>query len=173
MMKFLPRRIAVLGMCALTVLGSASCAASPAQGGPQPTVSVQTSFPGLAAAAGEPELASIRQARPKPGTVAQAKGPFDDRFRFEHLAFESGTVTGTVGITSDVSDLLELEVLVGFYDKDGRFLGTNRFVHHAGADNHAHPGPPSENEPFKVAAPAGTAGQAASAAAGIPVLVNE
>jgi hypothetical protein len=133
----------------------------------------RTSFPGLKAAVGEPDLASIRAARPRSGQVLQAKGPFDDRFVLEGATFDGSAVAGAVRITSDVSDVLELQVLAGFYDVQGNLLGTNRFVHHLGSDGHAHTGPPDVREEFTIPVPAALANQAVSVAIGVPVLVNE
>ncbi|MGO4690550.1 hypothetical protein [Glaciibacter sp. 2TAF33] len=138
----------------------------------QPAVSVMTSFPGLAPATGEPTLPALAGLHPEPGAIVQAGGPFDDRFRLDALAFDGATLSGTVTITSDVSDLLELEVVAGFYGADGSLLGTGRYVHHADGD-HAHSGPPSESEAFEVAVPAGLAQQAVAVGVGVPVLVNE
>ena len=46
------------------------------------------------------------------------------------LRLDAAGVHGSATITSDVSDILELEVVAGFYDDQGRLLGTGRFVHH-------------------------------------------
>ncbi|MBC7723951.1 MAG: hypothetical protein H7146_04265, partial [Burkholderiaceae bacterium] len=87
------------------------------------------------------------------------------------LSFDGATVSGAVRITSDVSDLLELEVVAGFYDVDGTLLGTDRFVHHLGDE--VHDGPPVESEAFTIAVPAPLAGRVGAVAVGVPVLVNE
>jgi hypothetical protein len=139
----------------------------------QPAVAVMTSFPGLTSATGAPTLPSLEQLHPGPGAVLQATGPFDDRFKLGGLAFDGTTATGSVTITSDVSDLLELEVVAGFYGSDGTLLGTGRHVHHATEDGHTHSGPPSESEAFEIAVPAELAQRVASVAVGVPVLVNE
>ena len=133
----------------------------------------KTSFPGLAAAEGEPDLAGLQTARPGPGQALQVQGPFDDRLAFEDLAFNGQAVTGAVRITSDVSDLLELQVLAGFYDDHGTLLGTARFEHHLGSEGHNHSGPPEEREEFSIPVPAELQTKALSAAVGVPVLVNE
>lgn len=133
----------------------------------------RTSFPGLIPAAGEPELASVTAAHPRRGQILQVSGPFDDRFVLEDTTFRGSAVSGAVRITSDVSDVLELQVLAGFYDLDGRLLGTNRFVHHFGAGDHPHAGVPQLRERFSVQVPAAMADRVASVALGVPVLVNE
>jgi hypothetical protein len=154
--------------------GTLSQAASPsASETPVPAATVQTSFPGLAAAQGEPDLPQLQIAHPQPGQAIQVNGPFDDRFVLENTAFTNTAATGTIRITSDVSDLLELQILAGFYDDKGALLGTGRFEHHAGQEAHNHEGPPSETEAFTIDVPAGLAGKAVSAALGVPVLVNE
>jgi len=133
----------------------------------------KTSFPGLAAAAGEPDLAGLQTTRPSQGQILQVPGPFDDRLIFENLAFDGQAATGAVKITSDVSELLELQVLAGFYDGHGALLGTARFEHHAGSEGHNHSGPPEEREEFSIQVPAELKTKAVSAAVGVPVLVNE
>ena len=118
-----------------------------------------------AEASPQPTLAPV----PAPGTVTLAQGPFDDRFTLDGLALATGTVTALLTITSDVSDLINLEVAVAFYGTDGALLGTGRQV--TGTD---------ESEPFHTTA--GVAGLplridgpvgASSAVVRIPVLVNE
>lgn len=132
----------------------------------------RTTFPGLAAARKEPTLAGLKQQDPRPGTVVTVTGPFDDRFHFDDLALADGVLTGSVSVTSDVSELLELQVLAGFYARDGEFLGSGRFVHHLDESQH-HTGPPQEVERFRIAVPDRIRNQAVSAAVGVPVLVNE
>lgn len=132
-----------------------------------------TSFPDLAAPTGDPGLPGLEDAAPaSAGTVGTVEGPFDDRFRWQGLRLAGAKVSGAVDITSDVSDLLELQVLAGFYDRDGRLLATARFTHHATGDEE-HTGPPSENEPFTITAPAAVRAKVASAAVGVTSLVNE
>ena len=140
-----------------------------------PRDAVKTTLPGLTPASGAPELASIRLLHPQPGEVRQAAGPFDDRFAIDDLAFDGTTVRGALRVTSDVSAVLDLEAITGFYDADGAFIGTARFVYHATDDGPVDPvtGTPVESIPFQVAVPAEFAGRAVSASIGVPVLVNE
>jgi hypothetical protein len=107
--------------------------------------------------------------------VVPVPGPFDDRFSTDHLAVAGGAVSGRLRITSDVSDVLELQVLAGFYDDRGQFLGTGRAVFHLdeGADHAEDAGPPSELEEFRILAPSRYADRVAAATIGVPVLVNE
>lgn len=138
-----------------------------------PSAAARTTFPGLASAEGEPDLSGLRTTRPSQGQILQVQGPFDDRLVFEGLAFDGQAATGAVRITSDVSDLLELQVLAGFYDGRGNLLGTARFVHHLGSEGHSRSGPSDEGEEFTIPVPAGLQSRAVSAAVGVPVLVNE
>ena len=142
---------------------------------PLSTDAIQTSLPGLASASGEPELASIRLLHPQPGEIFHAAGPFDDRFVLDGLAFDGTTVRGSLRVTSDVSAVLDLQVIAGFYDAGGAFIGTARFVHHAVDDGPTDPvtGTPVESIPFQATVPAEFAGRAVSASVGVPVLVNE
>jgi hypothetical protein len=135
-----------------------------------------TSLPGLTPATEDAALPSLRSLAPAPRTVAQAAGPFDDRFELRGLSFDGKQVRGSAQITSDVSEILELEVLAGFYDVQGRLLGTARYVHDVTeppANCHEAAGTPAEAEPFTIAVPGRLRGTAVSAAVGVPVLVNE
>jgi hypothetical protein len=154
---------------------SAACSDDPAGSVPDPRGAAVTEFPGLEPAADEATLPGLETSDPPPRTVTQVAGPFDDRFTLSGLRVDEGVVTGRLRVTSDVSDLLELEVVVGFYDAGGGFLGTARAVHHVdGAAGHPHDdGPPSEVERFDIAAPACFAQRVSSAVVGVPVLVNE
>ena len=163
---------ATLAVLAVVVLGGR--ASAPESGGSAtPAAAAKTTFPGLAAAEGEPDLNGLRTVRPSRGQVLQVTGPFDDRFVLESLAFDGQAATGAVRITSDVSDLLELQILAGFYDDRGNLLGTARFVHHLGSEGHGHTGLAEEGEEFSIPVPDDLEAPAVSAAVGIPVLVNE
>lgn len=180
-MKRPSRRTFILGLLATgtasavtgLILGGSLGTAGGAPAATALPAAARTSFPGLASASGEPELASIRAARPSSGQVLQASGPFDDRFAFDQLTFDGSAVSGAVRVTSDVSDLLELQVLAGFFDQKGTFLGTGRFVHHLGAGGDTHTGPPQVREAFTITVPTALADRAVSVAIGVPVLVNE
>ncbi len=155
--------------------GDPGSASASSQAGPSGTgaPAVKTARPGLVAPPGGPMLPSLGRARPAAGTVVRAEGPFDDRLRLAGLRLEGARVTGEVTVTSDVSEILELQVLVGFYDRAGRLLGTNRYDRLEGhQDGHAGAAPPEEVR-FSVAVPRDLRDRVASAAVGVPVLVNE
>ncbi len=175
-------RAVVLWIVVLLTAGAVGVAAtllvrgagSQAEALPDPASAVRTEFPGLTAATGDPDLPGLATAHPEPGSVGVVAGPFDDRFELSGLELaDDGTVTGTVTITSDVSALIELEVLAGFYDADGELLGTGRFTHHEGLDAHSHAGRPSQDEEFEIEVPGHLDSAVAAAAVGVPVLVNE
>lgn len=142
-----------------------------------PMAAARTELPGVTVARGEPRLAALRSAAPQPGTVGTVPGPFDDRLAWQGLRLEDGAVRGALTVTSDVSDLLELQVLAGFYDDRGRFLGTARWTYHLDESEHGtghdHAGPPQERRELDVRAPARFRDRVAAAAVGVPVLVNE
>jgi hypothetical protein len=171
-------RLTVAACAAAAVVGGGvtwALAAPDSSAGPTPVAepsAERTSFAGLAPADGEPTLSGLGSAAPEPGRVGQVAGPFDDRFTLSSLALADGRVSGSLRVTSDVSDLLELQVLVAYYDASGDLLGVRRSTHHA-TGSHVHTGPPSEVERFAVAAPARFRGDVRSAAVGVPVLVNE
>lgn len=141
----------------------------------------RTVLPGLSAATGEPVLPALATLRPAAGSVVQAPGPFDGRFVLDNLTFDGRRVAATVRITSDVSGLLELEALAGFYDAKGTLLGTGRYVRPDPArQGHAEPTAPApggagagEAHRVTIDVPAALRGRAVSAAIGVPVLVNE
>lgn len=133
----------------------------------------RTRLSGLTPAAGEPTLPGLASADPAPGTVAQAAGPFDDRFDWSHLALARSKVTGTLTVTSDVSDLLELQVVAGFYDRAGRLVSTRRFVHHETVHDEAGAHLPVETERVALSVPRNLRATVVSAAVGVPILVNE
>ncbi|MCU1537690.1 MAG: hypothetical protein JWP82_2041 [Humibacillus sp.] len=135
----------------------------------------RVSLPGNVPASGEPELPSLSRLHPRPGAAVQAEGPFDDRFTLTGLRFDGRAVTASALITSDVSDVLELGALAGFYDERGVLIGTAPFGYHndesAPADPHA--GPPNELEEIRITVPKALQGTARSVAVGVTVLVNE
>ncbi|MFE6995224.1 hypothetical protein ACFVAE_04650 [Microbacterium sp. NPDC057659] len=163
--------LALVAVTALLLTGCSASVAPPAEDAASRPV-IATTFPDLPAPSGEPELASLQDLHPAPGRVPLAAGPFDDRFVVRDVAFDGAVVTGELEITSDVSDVLELMVVAGFYDDGGRMLGTARFEQHADGD-HDHAGVPSETIAFRIEVPAGLRGKAVAAAIGVPVLVNE
>jgi hypothetical protein len=110
---------------------------------------------------------------PRPGTVAHVAGPFDDRLELSGLELEAGRLRGVLTVTSDVSDVLELQVLAGFYDADGRLLATRRFVHHGEIHDEAAGHAPDETQRFEITVPQRARVSAVAAGVGVPVLVNE
>jgi hypothetical protein len=138
---------------------------------PSPTPTVLTSLPGLPTPTGEPELTGLATASPAPGTAIRVAGPFDDRFSVGRVRFDGAALTGTLTVTSDVSYVMELQVLAGFYDRQGTLLGEGRFVHHFQESQESEK--PQESWVFRIAVPADLRGEAVSVAYGVPVLVNE
>lgn len=159
---------------ALAAVGLVAVTACSDQHDPKqaPAAAVKTTLPGLVPASGEPTLAGLSQQHPAPGTVATVTGPFDDRFDFADLTLNRSAVSGSIAVTSDVSAILELQIVAGFYDDSGRLLHTGRFVYHSTDDGQDH-GTPEEREPFSIAIPSQLRGRVASAALGVPALVNE
>jgi hypothetical protein len=168
----------VAALAAATVGAAAAWALAGDDGGPRPGRTpgpeevVQTSFPDLAPVSAEPRLAGLRDTHPLPGSVARITGPFDDRIEVGRLELDGDRLTGRVLVTSDVSDVLELQVVAGFYDLAGRYLGSGRFIHHD-LEESAHEGSPDEALEFEIAFPRGHRDEVRSAAVGVPLLVNE
>jgi len=170
---------AVLGATVLAVallaLAAGWLALRPEGGSADPLSAARTTFPGLQPPTGDPSLPSLTALKPLPGTVVQAAGPFDDRFHFDQLTFDGRTVKGRAEVTSDVSDILELEVLAGFYDRGGALIGTARDTYHhdESVPDADHEGVPSQAHHFSIRVPKEFRGRAVAAAVGVPVLVNE
>ncbi|MGA8996143.1 MAG: hypothetical protein WB441_17735, partial [Nocardioidaceae bacterium] len=134
---------------------------------------VVTALPDRQPAAAEPALPGLRTAAAPAGTVARVAGPFDDRFRLTGLRLGRTAVSGDLDVTSDVSDLLELQVVAGFYDGRGRLLGSGRFTRHEDPHGEQVSGTPDERVHLRIAVPVPLRGRVVSAAVGVPVLVNE
>ncbi|HEY5820719.1 MAG TPA: hypothetical protein VIT20_02000 [Propionibacteriaceae bacterium] len=165
--------VAVLGVLVLGLAGFWWASRTSAPSG-DPATAARTTLPDLPAPTGEPTLAGLDAAKPSPGSVVQVAGPFDERFRFVGLTLGDGRVSGTVEVTSDVSELLDLQVLAGFYDDRGRLVGTARHDYHAeGHTESDGDGPPSETHAFRIEVPTELRKTVVAAAVGVPVLVNE
>jgi hypothetical protein len=176
------RRLTVLATVLAALLGAgltgalavrpSGPAADDAQGASGPS-HARTALPALTPAAGEPTLPGLQTSHPRPGTIARMAGPFDERYELSGLHYEEGRLHGVLTITSDVSDVLELQVLAGFYDAEGHLLATGRFVRHGEIHNEAVGHTPDETLHFGITVPRGARSGAVSAAVGVPVLVNE
>ncbi|MDY7529429.1 MULTISPECIES: hypothetical protein [unclassified Cryobacterium] len=164
--------VAICAVVGVAVYAAATGAHSDAQTAAATQFTPQAIFAGLTPSTGNPELESLNLVHPSPGTIVAAAGPFDDRFVLEGLTFDGGAVSGAVRVTSDVSDVLDLEVLAGFYDADGVLVGSGRFVHHLSEDT-THTEPPIERQEFTIAVPGDVSGRAVAVSIGVPVLVNE
>lgn len=166
------RRIA---LAALTLALATACGGgsggSGAEDAPGPVPSVSFAAPKQAAApAAYRKLAK--------GEVRLEQGPFTDRVKITGSALAAGsTVTGHLAVTSDVSELIALELSAAYYDADGRLLGTGSFQYaEEGHDDHggAHtPAAEGAGIDFEVRPKASLTGTPTSAVLSVPVLVNE
>lgn len=138
---------------------------------PDPQSVVKTDL-GLPTPTGDPDLAGLQEIGPAAGTVGRLKGPFDDRFEAGKVTLAKNALRGSIVVTSDVSELLGMQVQAGFYDKTGAFLGSGRWDLETEGHSHEqhHPG---EDQHFTVEIPAEIRDQVASANWGVTVLVNE
>lgn len=182
----LPRNRVLLTAAALTaVLGAGAVAATADTGEPDdgPTTvdvtAVQYPVPDGAQAPPPARLDGVPGATP--GAVTLPDGPFTDRIRLDGvgLAEDGSAVTGALVVTSDVSELLELEVTAWFYDAAGRLVGTGEQVVDAAPHTDAEHGeqhgyaPRTEGEPVALQLRAPQGARAHSAVLSVPVLVNE
>ncbi|MFE2959986.1 hypothetical protein [Nocardia tengchongensis] len=154
----------IAGLLAVAALG-AGCSSAPQSAAPAP-VAAPTVTPRTA----EPPAATLPVSA---GEVRLAPGPFTDRVRLSGARLEGASVRGNLAITSDVSDVLALEVQAAFYDATGHLVGTGTFQHAdeepGGGGTHV---PSVDGIPFTiVSAPANA--PASAAVLSIPVLVNE
>ncbi|MEC3917524.1 hypothetical protein [Nocardia sp. CDC160] len=150
------------GLLAVLVAGCSSTS--------HPATPAPAAAPMAAPRTTEPPATTISVA---PGEVRLSPGPFTDRVRLTGTRLDGPSVHGTLAITTDVSDILALEVHAAFYDATGHLVGTGTFEH---ADEEPVAGGPhiSSNDgiPFTITAtPAATT--ATAAVLSIPVLVNE
>lgn len=159
-----------LALMALALAGATTACSDDESAAPTTLPTVQTSFTDLPTPSGDPQLDGLSTAHPAAGAVEWVKGPFDDRFRISHARFDGSALRGEVDVTSDVSTLLELQVLAGFYDARGHYLGEGRWTLHSDDHDLGHP---DESVDFVVRVPKAYAGKAAAVTAGVPVLVNE
>ncbi len=170
-------RVVVLAVAAAVVIMVAVTwvVLRPSPGSADPQSAARTVFSDLEPASASPTLPGLADLHPAPGQIVQAPGPFDDRFHFEKLAFNGTVLTGEVAITSDVSDVLDLETQAGFYDRDGELLGTASDAYHLDdtVGGHEEEGAPHEDTPFRIAVPQELRGRAVAVAVGVFVLVNE
>ncbi|MCX5388059.1 hypothetical protein [Streptomyces sp. NBC_00083] len=172
---------AVLALVTLALAtGCGGGAGERAEAAPDPVPSVSFAAPRQAAApAAHRELGK--------GEVRLDQGPFTDRVKVTGAALGAGSaVTGHLTVTSDVSDLIALEVRAAYYGADGGLLGTGTF-RYAEEGHDGHPGghtPAAEGAGIdftvRPAAPDGTStpagapiGTPAGVVLSIPVLVNE
>ncbi|MFJ9826657.1 hypothetical protein ACIRSU_20130 [Streptomyces sp. NPDC101160] len=182
-------KAAVLGLLAPAALLATltACGGPSADGGqdaaPEPrptaTAAAQVTFPAPRTA---PPAAPTLTPAPTKGEVRVEQGPFTDRVRLTRLALASAAaeprVTGHLAITSDVSDVLALELRAAYYDEHGRLLGTGSFQYQEeGEDAHGterHDGPRAAGDGIDFTVPAkGLTGTPVAAVVSVPVLVNE
>ncbi|MEU3503276.1 hypothetical protein ABZ726_21810 [Streptomyces hundungensis] len=163
-----PAVLAALGLALVTGCGGGS--GERADDTPDPVPSVSFAAPRHAA---EP-AAYQKLAR---GEVRLEQGPFTDRVKVTGQALGAGSaVTGHLAVTSDVSELIALELRAAYYDANGKLLGTGSFQY-AEEGHEEHPGghaPAAEGAGIDFAVrPAALTGTPTSAVLSIPVLVNE
>lgn len=110
--------------------------------------------------------------RPVPGQVIVENGPFTDRVEISELTLSRGSaaVTGRLRVTTDVSDLLLVELRCTFYDERGAVLGTGSFQYSESHEAHEEHGADEQVE-FRVQLEPQV--QVSSAVLSVPVLVNE
>ncbi|MFG3284148.1 hypothetical protein [Streptomyces sp. NPDC048111] len=166
------RRIAPAALAALVLALVAACgggAGERAKDVPEPAPSVSFAAPRQAAAP-----AAFRKLAG--GEVSLEQGPFTDRIKVTGTALAGGAVTGHLAVTSDVSELIALELRAAYYGADGRLLGTGSFQYaEEGHDEHSGGHTPAAEGPgidFTVR-PGPLSGTPAGAVLSVPVLVNE
>ncbi|WP_405014718.1 hypothetical protein [Kitasatospora sp. NBC_01539] len=150
----------------------AGCSGSPAA--PEPPEALPTvSLPAPRQAAAP---AAALSAAPRPGEVRLEDGPFTDRVRLTGLKLAAdGTVTGHLAVTSDVSDVLALELRAAYYDAAGHLVGTGTLEYQEEeAATGRHDGPRAAGDGIDVTVTGrGLTGTPAAAVLSLPVLVNE
>ncbi|MEV7180099.1 hypothetical protein [Kitasatospora sp. NPDC093679] len=167
-----PGALARPALAALALGLLAGCSAAPAADPqPAPVPSVALPAPKQAAAP-----AAVLAAPPAPGEVRVEDGPFTDRVRLTGLRLDGGrAVTGHLTVTSDVSDVLALELRAAFYDAKGALVGTGAFHYQEEEEaSGRHDGPHAGREGIDLTVGADhLTGTPAAAVLSLPVLVNE
>ncbi|MFE2326699.1 hypothetical protein ACFXD5_22700 [Streptomyces sp. NPDC059385] len=170
--------LAALALAALTACSGSSGSAGGAAADAQPAAA-SAAPAALPAPRSAPAPAPSLAAPPRQGEVRVEQGPFNDRVQLTRLTLTGGpAVTGHLAITSDVSDVLALEVRAAYYDIQGRLLGTGSFHYQEeGEDAHGaahHDGARATGDGIDFTVPAEhLTGTPAAAVLSIPVLVNE
>ncbi|MFF2953472.1 hypothetical protein ACFVVU_19240 [Kitasatospora sp. NPDC057965] len=170
-MKHRARTAAVLAALALGLLTGCSDGGGGADAAPAAPSTLALPAPKQAAAP-----AAVLATPAASGEVRVQDGPFTDRVKLTGLALSKGsTVGGHLTVTSDISDVLALEIGAAFYDDGGRLVGTGAF--HYQEEEPAtgeHDGPRAAGEGIDFTAVAEKlTGTPVSAVLSIPVLVNE
>ncbi|MFT3968747.1 MAG: hypothetical protein QM695_00325 [Micropruina sp.] len=146
-------RPSALVVAAATLLCLTSACAAPQPSASLPPASTapasqQVSVSAAAPTSSQSPMPGLQTARPPQGQAVLVDGPFNDRFHIDGLAFDGARVTGTVVVTSDVSEIIDLQVQVGFHDASGALLGTASFDHHGqGHDESEHASHSPEDHP--------------------------
>ncbi|MGW4647189.1 hypothetical protein [Kitasatospora sp. NPDC004289] len=111
----------------------------------------------------------------RPGEVRIEPGPFTDRVTLTELTLDKGSaVGGHLTITSDISDVLVMELRAAFYDQQGRLAGTGTFHYQEEESEGAHLGPRAAEGGIDFSIPAEKLTSApVTAVLSLPVLVNE
>ncbi|WP_371653509.1 MULTISPECIES: hypothetical protein [unclassified Streptomyces] len=191
-------RLAALALTALAL--TTACGGSggdKADAGQRPAQAEQAAAPAVTfpAPSGAPAPAATLAKVPARGEVRLEQGPFTDRVRITKLTLsekstekasgkssEKPSVTGHFAITSDVSDVLALELRAAFYDERGHLVGTGSFQYAEegeageaahGTAGHAAPRAEGAGIDFTAVPKAPLTGKATSAVLSVPVLVNE
>ncbi|MDJ0382473.1 hypothetical protein [Streptomyces sp. G-G2] len=190
-MRHLTRRTAGALAAAAAVLALASgCSGAPRADGADSADSAGDPAGSVAPVAlpaprGAPEPAAVLASPAAAGEVRVEEGPFTDRVKLTSLKLTSlkptgkAAVAGHLAITSDVSDVLALEVRAAYYDASGHLLGTGTFQYQEegedakGGDHHDGPRAAADGIDFTVAADGQFAQAPTSAVLSVPVLVNE
>ncbi|UGQ11528.1 hypothetical protein LO772_32905 [Yinghuangia sp. ASG 101] len=131
--------------------------------------------PSLPAPRSAPSAAPFLDTPPTPGEVRLEQGPFTDRLSITGLTLTGEpSVTGHMVVTSDVSDVIALELRAAYYDDRGRLVGTTSFEYQEEGHAHTAETAAAEHEGIDFTIPAtGLSGTPVTALVSVPVLVNE
>ncbi|WP_129337552.1 hypothetical protein [Cellulomonas endophytica] len=162
--------LAVAGLAGALVVALAGCSTPDAA-----TVDVagQAREVALSSPAPAPAAAEALDAPAPAGTVVVLDGPFTDRIELRELRLEEGGhVVAAADVTKDVSELLELELEVAWYDAAGALVTSVRHVVDPEDAEEHHSAAGVIGLPVDVAPPVPVPADA-SATVAVPVLVNE
>jgi len=124
-----PRRLLALAAIAGLVALAVGVPFAQRERGPAPAPDPASLVPSIPAVTEQDLLPASLPGPAAPGSVQLVPGPFADAAAIDALVLQSdGSVTGTARVLRDVSELIEMNLFIGWYDADGALLAGRPLV---------------------------------------------